>query len=176
MELLRSIGSFLRRGFQHETALVRQIWEGYCIEANPISEAQDPEYAGRVMFAANLSLAAPSSVDILQREEEQHAALLLDDILPDGLISEILKKLACRDARSLELACCACKAFKRVVSTEGSTHIWKAAFLRQSGGIMGNASVCKMEQTIGDFGGYKELTIRRVLADTENASADNQSE
>jgi hypothetical protein len=33
-----------------------------------------------------------------------------------------------------------------------------------------------MEQAIGDSGGYKELTIRRVLADTENASADRVNE
>jgi hypothetical protein len=172
MEALRSIWSFFRRGFQHETAIARQIWEGYCIEANPISEAQD---AGSAMSATNLSLPAPSSVGIL-RDEEQHAALLLDDMLPDGLISDILKKLACRDARSLGFACCACKAFKRVLSTEGSIHIWKAAFFRQSGDVMRNASVCEMEQAVSDFGGYKELTIRRVLADTENASADRVNE
>jgi hypothetical protein len=169
MEALRSIRSFFQRGFQHEVAVARQIWEGYFIEANSISEA------GRAMSATNLSLAAPSSVGIL-REEEQHAALLLDDILPDDLISDILKKLACRDARSLGFACCACKAFKRVLSTEGSTYIWKAAFFGQSGAVMRNASVCEMEQAVSGFGGYKELTIRRVLADTENASADRVNE
>jgi hypothetical protein len=172
MEALRSIGSFIRRGFQHEAAMARQIWEGYCIEANPITEAQD---AGSAMCSTNLSLAAPSSV-VIMREEEQHAALLLDDILPDGLISDILEKLACRDARSLGFACCACKAFKPVLLTEGSTYIWKAAFFRQSGDVMRNASVCEMEQAVSDFGGYKKLTIRRVLADAENTSADRVNE
>jgi hypothetical protein len=95
---------------------------------------------------------------------------------PAGLISVILKKPACRDARSLGFACYACKAFKRVLSTEGSTRIWKAAFFRQSGDVMRNASVCAMEQAVSGFGGYKELTIRRVLADTENASADRVNE
>jgi hypothetical protein len=99
------------------------------------------------MSATILSLAAPSSVGNL-REEKLHEVLLLDDILPDGLISDILKKLACRDARSLGLACCTCKAFKRVLSTEGSTHIWKAAFFRQSCDILRNASVREMEQAV----------------------------
>jgi hypothetical protein len=139
MEALRSISSFFRRGFQHELAMARQVWEGHYTEANPMLEAQD---AGSAMSATNISLAAPFSIGVL-REEEQDAVLLLDDILPDDLISDILRNLACRDARSLGLACCACKAFKRVLSTEGSTHIWKAAFFRQSGDFMGNASVCR---------------------------------
>jgi hypothetical protein len=126
--------------------MARQIWEGYVNEANPILAAQD---ASSAVCATNLSLAAPSSAGILQEEEKHLDEQHLDDILPDGLISEILKKLACREARSLGLACCACKAFKRVLLTEGSTlHAGKQPFSGSLLTLKKNVSVCEMEQAL----------------------------
>jgi hypothetical protein len=145
------IGAFVRRGLQHDWALLKNLMESVTsIEEDLLSRLITPFVTLTNSYgfepAACSSRIEGELVDAPRRQ--------LDSLpFPDDVTLLVLCKLAAQDCAALARASCTCKSLNRLIAGDGD--LWRVAFRKE--GVPGHPSPDGLDEAVDAFGGYRAL-------------------